>query len=236
MAYRRRTRILLEYLELRDGSHLDGGAGWALTCSGWARLAGSISSASTPIRDGSSRPGAQRPLRSSRVPTLRHCVRGRFLRSGAAHRSPRARRGRPAPSESCGAFCGRAGSSPSRCRTPVPFWWDPIVRLDGPRRRAHSRGPVAGMWSNHRRLYRPGEPADAVAAAGFRWRSGGGYALRGAAHPLPRVRDRQAARRARSPSRRAPPELSDRLRGEENTGGALNPVNAAARCLTQPTA
>ncbi len=49
-----------------------------------------------------------------------------------------------------------------------PFWWDPInsiwIALGGQPIRS---GPVAGIWSNHERLYEPGELAARMAAAGF---------------------------------------------------------------------
>ena len=49
-----------------------------------------------------------------------------------------------------------------------PFWWDPInatwLALGG---KPIRRGPIAGIWSNHVRLYRPEELAARVREAGF---------------------------------------------------------------------
>jgi ubiquinone/menaquinone biosynthesis C-methylase UbiE len=49
-----------------------------------------------------------------------------------------------------------------------PFWWDPINRvwiaLGG---RPIRSGPIAGIWSNHRRLYEPDVLAERVRSAGF---------------------------------------------------------------------
>ncbi|MDW8145524.1 MAG: glycosyltransferase [Roseiflexaceae bacterium] len=50
-----------------------------------------------------------------------------------------------------------------------PFWWDPINKtieaLGG--RPIRSAGPIAGLWSNHWRLYRPETLRNVVAGAGF---------------------------------------------------------------------
>lgn len=49
-----------------------------------------------------------------------------------------------------------------------PFWWDPLnatwTALGGAPIRS---GPLVGIWWGHERLYRPGELAERVAAAGF---------------------------------------------------------------------
>jgi len=49
-----------------------------------------------------------------------------------------------------------------------PSWWDPInaswMALGG---RPIRRGPIAGIWSNHERLYEPEALAAVVRAAGF---------------------------------------------------------------------
>jgi hypothetical protein len=49
-----------------------------------------------------------------------------------------------------------------------PFWWDPInatwIALGGGPIRS---GPIAGIWSNHERLYKPEDLEFRVRAAGF---------------------------------------------------------------------
>ena len=49
-----------------------------------------------------------------------------------------------------------------------PFWWDPInatwIALGG---RPIRSGPIAGIWSNHERLYEPEQLESRVRAAGF---------------------------------------------------------------------
>jgi len=49
-----------------------------------------------------------------------------------------------------------------------PYWYDPINRLaEGLLRRPIRRGPFAGIWANHERLYEPGQLLEAVERAGF---------------------------------------------------------------------
>lgn len=48
------------------------------------------------------------------------------------------------------------------------FWYDPINRVaEGLFRRPIRKGPFAGIWANHERLYEPDELASRVRAAGF---------------------------------------------------------------------
>lgn len=49
-----------------------------------------------------------------------------------------------------------------------PYWYDPINRLaEGVLGRAVRRGPFAGIWANHERLYSSDELAERVAASGL---------------------------------------------------------------------
>lgn len=49
-----------------------------------------------------------------------------------------------------------------------PFWWDPINKTLETLFRTHvGRGPLAGIWAFHVRLYRPAELRQAALAAGF---------------------------------------------------------------------
>jgi ubiquinone/menaquinone biosynthesis C-methylase UbiE len=50
-----------------------------------------------------------------------------------------------------------------------PYWYDPINRLsEAARGRPIRRGPFAGIWANHERLYTVEQVVGAVEAAGFR--------------------------------------------------------------------
>jgi SAM-dependent methyltransferase len=49
-----------------------------------------------------------------------------------------------------------------------PFWWDPINKTLETLLQTHiSRGPLAGIWANHVRLYTGPELRDSVRSAGF---------------------------------------------------------------------
>ncbi len=49
-----------------------------------------------------------------------------------------------------------------------PFWWDPINRtVTGVGGRPIREGPIVGIWTNHERLYLPSELAQRLIAAGF---------------------------------------------------------------------
>ncbi|HEX3049137.1 MAG TPA: methyltransferase domain-containing protein [Aggregatilineaceae bacterium] len=49
-----------------------------------------------------------------------------------------------------------------------PFWWDPINKtLEKVLHRHIGRGPLAGIWANHVRLYERDELREAVVRAGF---------------------------------------------------------------------
>ena len=49
-----------------------------------------------------------------------------------------------------------------------PLWWDPINRvMEGLLNRHIQRGPLAGIWANHVRLYTPIQLRNAVEKAGF---------------------------------------------------------------------
>jgi len=49
-----------------------------------------------------------------------------------------------------------------------PFWWDPINRTLETAVHAHiGRGPLAGIWANHVRLYTAEQLRRAALAAGF---------------------------------------------------------------------
>ncbi|MCX6624267.1 MAG: methyltransferase domain-containing protein [Acidobacteria bacterium] len=113
-----------------------------------------------------------------------------------------------------------------------PFWWDPINRvwiaLGGQPIRS---GPVAGIWSNHQRLYEPETLLARVQQAGFRVER-----MEEATHysfPLahflvygigkPLLEHNLLPRWARN--------SADRFSGARNRGNPWNPVNAFVRVL-----
>jgi len=109
-----------------------------------------------------------------------------------------------------------------------PFWWDPInhlwIALGGDPIRS---GPIAGIWSNHERLYEPADLRMALWRAGFdleRVEEATHYSfplihflVYGIGKPLiehdllPRSLHNSA----------------DRFAGKSNSGSLLNPINAA---------
>ena len=101
-----------------------------------------------------------------------------------------------------------------------PFWWDPINRVwIGPRRQRPIRsGPIAGIWSNHVRLYQPAELEEPS-----RQQASGSEILEEATHySLPFSHflvygiGKPLVERE-SPPRRLP-STADRFSGLENTG------------------
>ena len=228
MAFRRRARILLDYLELRDGDRvidLGCGMGFYLKAMGklrrlrlvgldleLARLrkAGQLQSAGLvqanlerlPLEEGS----FDKVLLSE---VLEHLVQDeailrrilRLLKPGGL----------------------LAVSVPHAA---YPFWWDPINRvitgLGGAPRRT---GPLVGIWTNHERLYLPTELAGVIRRAGFevlRVEEATHHAfpfshflVYGLGKPLleQQLLPEFLARNA------------DRFRGEENSGNPLNPIN-----------
>jgi SAM-dependent methyltransferase len=111
-----------------------------------------------------------------------------------------------------------------------PKLWDPVnpvwIALGGQPIR---RGPVAGIWSNHERLYRPADVAERISAAGLeveRVAELTHYAfpftallVYGFGKPL--LEHGLLPERLR--------RTADRFSAEENTAGALGPLNLARR-------
>lgn len=108
-----------------------------------------------------------------------------------------------------------------------PFWWDPINRawtsLGG---RPFRRGPLVGIWTNHTRLYEPGPLAELLAQAGFEVEileqathycfPFSHFLVYGVGKPL---LERQLLPTALVNS-------ADRFRAERNSRSLLNPINA----------
>ncbi|HET9493126.1 MAG TPA: glycosyltransferase [Chloroflexia bacterium] len=229
MAYRRRARILLDYLDLHDGDRvLDCGCGFGVYLMMMGRLRdlrmvgldGQLDRLQTARREG--------------VPA--GLVRGDILRLPFADESfdkiimsevlehlPDDRRGlselyrilRPG---------GVLAISVPHAR--YPFWWDPInsvwTRLGGEPFRT---GPLVGIWSGHERLYEPDDLAERIAGAGFRVDAVeeathysfpfAHFLVYGIGKPLFERNLLPASMRA----------SADRFRGEENSGSLLNPIN-----------
>jgi SAM-dependent methyltransferase len=112
-----------------------------------------------------------------------------------------------------------------------PFLWDPINKtLEAiGARPIRSAGPITGLWSNHWRLYRPGDLRDVIATAGFEIE-----ALEEQTHyafPFihlivysigkPLIEKNLLPERLR--------DSADRFRGERNSGSLLNPINLGVR-------
>jgi glycosyltransferase involved in cell wall biosynthesis/ubiquinone/menaquinone biosynthesis C-methylase UbiE len=112
-----------------------------------------------------------------------------------------------------------------------PFLWDPINKtLEAiGARPIRSAGPITGLWSNHWRLYRPGDLRDVIATAGFEIE-----ALEEQTHyafPFihlivysigkPLIEKNLLPERLR--------DSADRFRGERNRGSLLNPINLGVR-------
>ncbi|MEM8529644.1 MAG: glycosyltransferase [Chloroflexota bacterium] len=116
-----------------------------------------------------------------------------------------------------------------------PFWWDPINKtlefLDmNPIR---SAGPIAGLWSNHWRLYLPEELRDVMACNGFRIDS-----IEEQTHysfPFihfivysigkPLIEYNLLPKSLR--------DSADRFRGEHNNGSMINPINVGVKLFRQ---
>ncbi|HEU5100019.1 MAG TPA: glycosyltransferase [Roseiflexaceae bacterium] len=112
-----------------------------------------------------------------------------------------------------------------------PLLWDPINKaLEAlgiePFRNA---GPITGLWSNHWRLYRPGDLSDVIGSAGFaieKLEEQTHYAfpfihfiVYSIGKPL--IEHNLLPERLR--------DSADRFRGERNRGSLLNPINAGVK-------
>jgi SAM-dependent methyltransferase len=228
MAFRRRARILLDYLELRDGDRvIDLGCGMGFYLKAMGRLrrlrlvgvdlelprlrqASQLRAAALLQADLGALPFAEgtfdKALMSEVLEhlaqdeaTLRRVLR--LLKPGGL----------------------LAVSVPHAA---YPFWWDPINRvitgLGGSPQRS---GPLVGIWTNHERLYLPGQLAELIGRAGFE-------VLRveeATHHAFPFSHFLVYGLGKPLLERRLLPEFmarsADRLRGEEHSGSPLNPIN-----------
>jgi glycosyltransferase involved in cell wall biosynthesis/SAM-dependent methyltransferase len=113
-----------------------------------------------------------------------------------------------------------------------PFWWDPINRVwTGLGGSPFRSGPLVGIWSNHERLYRPAELAERVGAAGFEIE-----ALEEATHySVPFIHflvygiGKPLIEHDLLPDGLR--DSADRFRGERNRGNMLNPINLGVQAF-----
>jgi ubiquinone/menaquinone biosynthesis C-methylase UbiE len=111
-----------------------------------------------------------------------------------------------------------------------PFWWDPInsvwIRLGG---KPIRKGPIAGIWSNHERLYEPQDLIQKVQEAGFALEAVEEqthysfpfihFIAYGIGKPLLEKNLLPASLR----------KSADRFSGTKNSGSLFNPINLGVR-------
>jgi glycosyltransferase involved in cell wall biosynthesis/SAM-dependent methyltransferase len=236
MAYRRRSRILLDYLDLHDGDRvLDCGCGFGV----YLMMMGKLRNLRMVGLDGQLE--RLQTARRERVPA--------GLVSGDIHRLPFADESfdkilmsevlEHLPDDRHGLAelfrILRPGGvlAISVPHANYPFWWDPInsvwTRLGGEPFRT---GPLVGIWSGHERLYHPDDLAERIAGAGFRVDAVeeathysfpfAHFLVYGIGKPLVERNLLPASMQA----------SADRFRGEENKGSLLNPINLGLKVFT----
>lgn len=113
-----------------------------------------------------------------------------------------------------------------------PFWWDPINRsLTGLGGQPIRSGPIVGIWTNHVRLYQPPDLSELLTAAGFQVETleqathycfpFSHFLVYGIGKPL---LERQLLPQALVNS-------ADRFRAERNSRSLINPINAGVAAL-----
>ena len=229
MAYRRRARILLDYLELRDGDRvLDCGCGFGFYLMVMDRLRRLDLVGVDKVRDRLSH--AQR----ERVPAalanadlnllpFRDESFDRVLMSEVLEHLED---DQPALAEMHRVLRPGGILAISVPHARYPLLWDPINRLwtalGGEPIRS---GPIAGIWSDHKVLYQPAELVASVRSAGFTpevVEEATHYSFP-FSHFLVYGIGKPLFERNLLPSRLH--RAADRFHGEENTGSLLNPVN-----------
>jgi hypothetical protein len=113
-----------------------------------------------------------------------------------------------------------------------PFWWDPLnatwTSIGGQPIR---KGPIAGIWSNHERLYKPDELVQKMLETGFELEVVEEqthysfpfihFLVYGIGKPLIEKNLLPTSLRT----------SADRFRGEQNQGSVLNPINLGVGVL-----
>ena len=229
MAYRRRARALLDYLDLHDGDRvLDCGCGFGV----YLMMMGKLRNLRMVGLDGQL--SRLQMARRERVPAS--------LVSGDIHNLPFADESfdkilmsevlehlsddRRALRELYRILRPGGILAISVPHADYPFLWDPIntvwTRLGGEPFRT---GPLVGIWSGHERLYRPDDLAERVASAGFRvdaLEEATHYSFPFAHFLVYGIGKPLVERNLLPASMQA---SADRFRGEENRGSLLNPIN-----------
>ena len=107
-----------------------------------------------------------------------------------------------------------------------PFWWDPINKtLEATLNTKIRRGPLAGIWANHVRLYTLPELREAVVSAGFEIEAERAFTH----HSFPFIHNivyglgKPLLESGLMPDGIA--SAADRTAFDENSGSLLNPIN-----------
>jgi len=172
MAFKRRIPILMEYLELRDGDHvLDCGCGMGFALKALGLLGEHVryglDSSDSRLRF------AQHELECG-VALVRGDIRalpyadesfGKVIMAEVLEHLEDDRQGAREVWRVLAVGGVLALSVP---HSDYPFWWDPLNRtLEMLFRHPIRTGPLAGIWANHCRLYRPEQVIDVLREAGF---------------------------------------------------------------------
>lgn len=113
-----------------------------------------------------------------------------------------------------------------------PFWWDPINRtLESVFKTHIHRGPLAGIWANHVRLYTIDQLRQSVMNAGFAVEEERAFTH----HSFPFIHNLvYGLGKPLLESGVLPPVMSnaaDRTRFDKNDGSLLNPINLGLKVL-----
>ena len=113
-----------------------------------------------------------------------------------------------------------------------PFWWDPINKtLETVLHTKIRRGPLAGIWANHERLYERDQLRAAVEAAGFEVEAERAFTH----YSFPFIHNivyglgKPLLESGVMPARLA--TAADRTTFDRNRGSLLNPVNLGVAVL-----
>jgi SAM-dependent methyltransferase len=113
-----------------------------------------------------------------------------------------------------------------------PFWWDPINKtLEAMIQRPIRRGPLAGIWANHVRLYERNQLREAAEMAGFLVEEERSFTH----HAMPFIHNlvyglgKPLLESGLMPKSMA--NAADRTTFDKNDGSLLNPINLGLRVL-----